>query len=76
MNSPREAHTLPLSHSPGFIESYPVRNGNQCMHVALNLRAGYLTTAIYVTADEARALADQLTQCATDYDRNQRSKSA
>lgn len=72
MTVPRVSDYIQLQHSPMRLEARAVRNGNECMQVAISLSASYACTEVYVTTDEARRLAASLTTCADHYDQTMR----
>lgn len=59
--------TIYLRHTDGHLNARAVQQGNEAMHVSLTIRAGYLTTDIYMTVDEARQLAAVLQASADAY---------
>lgn len=72
MTAARLADCIQLQHSPMKFEVHTVRNGNECMQVAVSLSASYTGTDVYITTDEARRLAASLTACADHYDQTMR----
>lgn len=72
MTAARVTDCIHLQHSPMRLAVHSVRNGNECMQVALSLSASYTSTDVYVTTDEARRLAASLTACADHYEQTMR----
>lgn len=72
MTADRVTDYIQLRHSPMRLETRTVRQGDNCMQVALSLCASYTSTEVYVTTDEARRLAASLTACADHYDQTMR----
>ena len=68
MTAVRFTERFRLKHSPGFLDVRSVTHGDDEMHVALTVRAGCMTTDLYVTGFEARRLADALRTAADTYE--------